>query len=36
MPKGSTELQKLVNEVLQEMKDSGEMDEIVSKYISAE
>ena len=29
-------MQKLVNEVLQEMKDSGEMDEIVSKYISAE
>ncbi len=36
MPKGSTELQKMVNEVLKEMQDSGEMDEIVGKYISAE
>lgn len=36
MPKGSTELQKAVNEVLKEMQDSGEMDEIVGKYISAE
>ena len=36
MPKGSTELQKMVNEVLKEMQASGEMDEIVGKYISAE
>ena len=36
MPKGSSDLQKTVNDVLKEMQDSGELDEIVSQYISAE
>ena len=36
LPKGNTELLNKVNEVLGEMKESGELDEIVSKYISAE
>ncbi len=30
--KGDTELQKVINEVLTEMKDSGEIDELVNKY----
>lgn len=34
-PKGS-ELVDTINEVLQEMKDSGELDEIESKYISTD
>ena len=36
MPKGSADLQKTVNGVLKELKESGELDEIVGKYISAE
>ena len=36
VPKGSTELLDKVNEVIGEMKESGELDEIVSKYIAAE
>ena len=30
--KGDTELQKVINEVLAEMKNSGEIDELVNKY----
>jgi len=30
--KGDTELQKVINEVLAEMKNSGEIDELVKKY----
>ena len=34
--KGNTELVEKVNAVLAEMQESGELDEIVSKYIDAE
>lgn len=34
--KGNTELLKAVNDALQEMKESGKLDEIMNKYISAE
>jgi polar amino acid transport system substrate-binding protein len=30
--KGDTELQKVINEVLKEMKESGEIEELVNKY----
>ena len=30
--KGDTELQKVINEVLSEMKASGEIEELVNKY----
>ena len=30
--KGDTQLQELVNQVLKEMKDSGEIDKLVNKY----
>ena len=36
MPKGNTELLDKVNEVLASLEDSGELDEIVGKYIAAE
>ena len=34
--KGNTELLDQINSVIQELKDSGEMDEIIGKYITAE
>ena len=34
--KGNTELLEQINTVIQELKDSGEMDEIIGKYITAE
>lgn len=34
--KGNTELLEQINSVIQELKDSGEMDEIIGKYITAE
>ena len=36
VPKGSTDLLEQVNAVIQELKDSGELDQIISQYISAE
>ena len=36
VPKGNTELLDKVNEVLASLKESGELDEIVGKYIAAE
>lgn len=36
MPKGSADLQKEINAVISEMKESGELDQIVSKYIAEE
>lgn len=36
VPKGNEELKNKLNELLKEMKDSGEMDKIVGQYISAE
>lgn len=35
VPKGNTEMLDAVNSVLAEMKESGELDEIVAKYESA-
>ena len=34
--KGNTELLEQINTVIQELKDSGEMDSIIGKYITAE
>ena len=34
--KGNTELLEQVNKAIQELKESGKLDEIVAKYISAE
>ena len=34
--KGNTELLEQINTVIQELKDSGEMDSIIGKYINAE
>lgn len=36
VPKGDTELLDLINETLQEMEESGELDEIVGNYMSEE
>lgn len=36
VPKGDKEMLDLVNSVIKELKDSGELDEICSKYIDAE
>ena len=36
VPKGSNNLLYKVNEVIREIKEIGELDEIVSKYIAAE
>lgn len=36
VPKGDKEMLDLVNSVIKELKDSGELDQICSKYIAAE
>ena len=33
VPKGDKEMQDLVNKVLADMEESGEMDELLTKYI---